>query len=249
MGDPSLIYDKQAISVDCVIFGFDGSAIHVLLIKRQQVSSQGETIIDQKLPGSLISDKEDLPHAALRITQELIGQQPVHLRQMEIFSDPLRVQGDALQWINDYYKVSMSRVVTMAFFALVKLDQRLRSYAKRKSADWVELNEVHSLALDHNRILITAIDYLMRLFRHEPVAFEFLPKKFTIKQLQSLYEAVFDTAIDNRNFRKKILPLYLVPTGKIETNVSHRPAQYYYFDSKKYRQINKKLFKSGWNIW
>jgi 8-oxo-dGTP diphosphatase len=249
MGDPRLTYDKQAISVDCVIFGFDGNTIHVLLIKRQHLSSPGETVTDQKLPGSLISDKEDLPRAALRITQELIGHAPVHLRQMEIFSDPQRVQGDALRWINEYYKVAMSRVVTMAFFALVKLDQRLKNLARRKSAEWVELNNVHSLALDHNRILITAIDYLMRLFRHEPVAFEFLPKKFTIKQLQGLYEAVFDTAIDNRNFRKKILPLYLVPTGKIESNVSHRPAQYYYFDSKKYKQINKKLFKSGWNIW
>jgi ADP-ribose pyrophosphatase YjhB (NUDIX family) len=240
MGDPRLVYDKQAISVDCVIFGFDGTAIHALLVKRQRVLSSGEIITDQKLPGSLISDKEDLPHAAARVTQELIGPLPINLRQMEIFSDPKRVQGEALKWINDYYKVAISRVVTMVFFAVVKLDQRLKNYTLRKGASWVELNEVRHLALDHNQILMKAIDYLMQLFRQEPVAFELLPRKFTIKQLQNLYEAVFDINLDNRNFRRKVLPLYIVPTGEIETSVAHRPAQYYYFDSKKYKQVNKK---------
>jgi 8-oxo-dGTP diphosphatase len=136
----------------------------------------------------------------------------------------------------------------MVFFAVVKLDQRLKNYTLRKGANWVELNEVRHLALDHNQILITAIDYLMQLFRQEPVAFEFLPRKFTIKQLQNLYEAVFDISLDNRNFRRKIFPLYIVPTGEIENSVTHRPAQYYYFDSKKYKQVNKKLFKLSWNI-
>jgi 8-oxo-dGTP diphosphatase len=234
MGDPRLVYDKQAISVDCVVFGFDGTTMHVLLVKRKRTLSTGENVIDQKLPGSLISDKEDLPHAAARVTQELIGALPIKLRQMEIFSDPKRVQGEALKWINDYYKVAITRVVTMVFFAVIKLDRRLKNYVLRKGASWVELNEVRHLALDHNQILITAIDYLMRLFRQEPVAFDFLPRKFTIKQLQNLYEAVFDTALDNRNFRRKMLPQYIVPTGEIEDSVTHRPAQYFYFDSKKY---------------
>ena len=88
----------------------------------------------------------------------------------------------------------------------------------------------------------------MQLFRQEPVAFELLPRKFTIKQLQTLYEAVYDISFDNRNFRRKVLPLYIVPTGEIETGVTHRPAQYYYFDNKKYNQINKKFFKLNWNI-
>jgi 8-oxo-dGTP diphosphatase len=231
-----------------VIFGFDGTAIHVLLVQRRRVLPSGEIITGQKLPGSLISDREDLPHAAMRITRELIGAQPVKLRQMEIFSDPQRVQGDELKWVNGYYGVKITRVVTMVFFALVKLDQRLRNYSMRKGADWVELDEVRGLALDHNQILMRAIDCLMQLFRKEPVAFEFLPKKFTIKQLQSLYEAVFDTSIDNRNFRRKMLPLYIVPTGEAEASVTHRPAQYYYFDRKKYKQLSKKRFKLDWNI-
>jgi hypothetical protein len=248
MGDPRLVYDNQAISVDCVIFGFDGTAIQVLLVKRQHGLLPGEIITDQKLPGSLISDKEDLPHAAARVTYELLGATPVNFRQMEIFSDPKRVQGDALKWINDYYGVKITRVVTMVFLAFVRLDQRLKNHAQRKDASWVELNEVRHLALDHNRILMAAIDRLMQLFRQEPVAFDLLPRKFTIKQLQTLYEAVYDMRFDNRNFRRKVLPLYIVPTGEIETNVTHRPAQYYYFDSKKYTQINKKLFKLNWNI-
>jgi 8-oxo-dGTP diphosphatase len=248
MGDPGLVYDKQAISVDCVIFGFDGTTIQVLLVKRQRTLPSGEIITDQKLPGSLISDKEDLPHAAARVTHELIGSLFVNFRQMEIFSDPQRVQGDELKWINDYYGVKISRVVTMVFLAFVRLDQRLKNHTQRKGASWVELNEVRHLALDHNRILMTAIDYLMQLFRQEPIAFELLPRKFTIKQLQTLYEAVYDMSFDNRNFRRKALPMYIVPTGEIETSVTHRPAQYYYFDSKKYTQVNKKLFKLNWNI-
>ena len=172
MGTPGLIYDKQAISVDCVVFGFDGTAIHVLLVKRQRMSPSGEASTDLKLPGSLISDREDLPHAAARVTQELIGLHAIKLRQMEIFSDPMRVQGEALKWINDYYKVKISRVVTMVFLAFVRLDQRLKNHVQRKGAScWVELNEVRHLALDHNRILMTAIDHLMQLFRQEPVAF------------------------------------------------------------------------------
>jgi hypothetical protein len=248
MGDPRLVYDKQAISVDCVVFGFDGTAIHVLLVKRHRVLPSGEVLTGLKLPGSLISDKEDLPYAAVRVTQEFIGQHPVKFRQMEIFSDPQRVQGDELKWVNDYYGVKITRVVTMVFLAFVRLDQRLKNHVVRKGAEWVELNEVRRLALDHNQILMRGIDFLMQLFRKEPVAFEFLPRKFTIKQLQNLYEAVFDMPIDNRNFRKKMLPLYIVPTGEAETSVMHRPAQYYYFDSKKYKQYNKRLFKQNWNI-
>jgi 8-oxo-dGTP diphosphatase len=243
MGDSRLVYDKQAISVDCVVFGFDGTTVQVLLVKRQHTLPSGEVLTDQKLPGSLISDKEDLTHAAARVTHELIGPLSVKFRQMEIFSDPQRVQGDELKWINEYYKVKITRVVTMVFLAFVRLDQRLKNLTQRKGASWAELNEVRHLALDHNRILMTAIDHLMRLFRQEPIAFEFLPRKFTIKQLQTLYEAVYDMSIDNRNFRKKVLPLYIVPTGEIETSVTHRPAQYYYFDSKKYIQHNKRIFK------
>jgi 8-oxo-dGTP diphosphatase len=246
MGSPILRYDKQAISVDCVVFGFDGTTLQVLLVKRRCVLPSKEVIEDYKLPGSLISDTEDLPHAAARVTQELIEVRNIHLRQMAIFSDPQRVHGEELKWINNYYGVTLSRVVTMVFFALVKLDRRVKNCTVRKGANWVELNEVHHLALDHNQILIAAIDHLMQLFRHEPVAFDFLPRKFTLRQLQDLYEAVLDVDIDNRNFRKKILSLeYIVPTGKMEVKVSHKPAQYYFFDNKKYQQKVRKILRLG----
>jgi 8-oxo-dGTP diphosphatase len=163
---------------------------------------------------------------------------------MEIFSDPQRVQGNELKWINSYYNVNLSRVVTMAFFALVKLDKKLINHTIRKDAEWVELNEVQHLAFDHNKILMTAIDRLLQLFQQEPVAFEFLPRKFTLRQMQNLYETVLDVEIDNRNFRKKILSLgYVTPTGEYENSVPHKPAEYYHFDGKKYEQKNKKIFK------
>jgi hypothetical protein len=238
-----LRYDKQAISVDCVIFGFDGAAIRVLLIRRQRTLPSGEILTDHKLPGSLISDTEDLPHAANRVTQEVIGGREVNLRQMEIFSDPRRLRGEELKWINDYYGVTPSRVVTMAFITFVRLDQRLKNYTIRKEADWAVADEVRRLALDHNRILSTAMGHLTRLFQQEPVAFELLPRKFTITQLQNLYEAVFHTTINKRSFRKT-LPPYILPTGERDATVSHIPAQYYHFNKRKYNQISKKLLKS-----
>jgi ADP-ribose pyrophosphatase YjhB (NUDIX family) len=238
-----LKYDKQAISVDCVIFGFDGTAIRVLLTRRQRTLPSGEILTDRKLPGSLISDTEDLLHAAIRVTQEVIGGRNVNLRQMEIFSNPRRLRGEELKWLNNYYGVTFSRVVTMAFITFVRLDQRLKNYAIRKGADWATVSEVQRLALDHNRILDTAMDYLMRFFQQEPVAFELLPGKFTITQLQNLYEAVFHTTINNRSFRK-MLPPYILPTGESETAASPNPVQYYYFNKRKYKQISKKLLKS-----
>jgi hypothetical protein len=243
LGKSGLKYDKQAISVDCVVIGFDGTAIRVLLTRRQYTLPSGEILTDRKLPGSLISDTEDLPHAAIRVTQEVIGGRSVNLRQMEIFSDPRRLRSKELKWISDYYGVTPSRVVTMAFITFVRLDQRLKNYSIRKGAAWVAVNEVHRLALDHDRILATAMDYLMRFFQQEPVAFELLPRKFTITQLQNLYEAVFHTTINRRSFLK-MLPPYILPTGKSEITTSLKPAQYYYFNKRKYKQISKKLSKS-----
>ncbi|MCL2097395.1 MAG: NUDIX hydrolase [Bacteroidales bacterium] len=240
----SLHYDKQALSVDCVVFGFNGKLLKVLLEKRRRISPSRKIISDLKLPGSLISDTEDINDAAYRVISEFTGARNISLRQMEVFSEPKRVQGNELNWINDYYRVSLTRVVTIVFFALVKLDEKLEDYSHRRGAKWVELNEVQNLALDHNKILITAIDHLLNLFHLEPVAFEFLPRKFTIRQLQNLYETIFDVKIDNRNFRKKMASLeYVVPLDKKESNVAHKPAQYYSFNKRKYEQKNRKIFK------
>jgi 8-oxo-dGTP diphosphatase len=244
MGNPNLTYDNQAISVDCTVFGFDGSALRVLLVHRHHTLPSGEETEDLKLPGSLISDCEDLPSAASRVMRELIGVRSIYLKQMEVFSDPQRVRGSELRWINTFYGVSLSRVLTVGFFALVKLDEKLMHYSKRKGGEWAELGHVRRLALDHNKILVTAIDYLIQLFQQEPIAFEFLPRKFTLKQLQKLYETVLDVEIDNRNFRKKILSLeYVLPAGKCEEGVPHKPAQYYFFDRKIYKRENKKILK------
>lgn len=241
MGDPALTYDRQAISVDCVVFGFDGHALKVLLIRRRKEFSDGGEKIDMKLPGSLIAVGENLETAAQRVMSELTGINNIYLCQMEVFSDPHRVVGEELDWINDYYGVTLSRVVTVVFYALVRLDSRLTGYTVRKNARWVELGEVKRLALDHKNILISAIDFLRRRFRQEPMAYELLPRKFTVRMLQNLYEAVLDMEIDNRNFRKKILSQsYIVPVGEKETGVAHKPARYYRFDRKTYERENKR---------
>ncbi len=241
MGDPTLIYNRQAISVDCAVFGFDGRALKVLLIRRRRVGADGEERLDNKLPGSLIASNEGLEAAAHRVMGELTGIEDIYLRQMGVFSDPLRVTGEELEWINGYYGVDLTRVVTVVFYALVRLDQRLIDYTSRKNAKWVELGEVKRLALDHNNILVSAIGFLMERFGHEPMAYELLPRKFTVRMLQNLYEAVLGVEIDNRNFRKKILAQsYIVPVGEKETGVAHKPAGYYRFDRKVYDREHKR---------
>ncbi len=244
MGERGLKYDDQAISVDCVVFGFDGHALRVLLVRRERTLPERGVVADMKLPGSLIADTEDLESAASRVMGELTGITDIYLRQMEVFSDPARVQGDELQWINDFYGVNLRRVLTVVFHAVVKLDARLIEYTAAKGAQWVELDSVRGLALDHNRIVVSAIGFLISRLRHEPLAFALLPRKFTIRQLQDLYQAVLGIEIDNRNFRKKILSQpYIIPLGEKQTGVWHKPAQYYRFDARIFEREHKSKFK------
>jgi hypothetical protein len=193
----------------------------------------GEEVVDMKLPGSLIADTEDLDSAAHRVTDELTGVRNLPLRQMKTFSDPCRVNGMELDWINNYYNVRLTRVITVVFFAMVRLDERLVECALRKNASWVPLDEVKRLALDHNNILIAGIDHMTAMFDQGLIPFECLPHRFTLRQLQNLFEAALGKEMDNRNFRKKMLAQELVvATGEYECNVPHKQAMYYMFKRK-----------------
>ncbi|MDR3297713.1 MAG: NUDIX hydrolase [Prevotellaceae bacterium] len=242
MTNSNLTYDNQGISVDCVVFGFDGSTLRVLLSHRWR-EGEGVKSFDCKLPGSLIADNEDLPGAAHRVIHDLMGARPVRLYAIDSFSDPQRVPKTDLRWINSYYHVALARVLTVVYFALVKLDSRLMAHTTRKGGEWAIVSDVEKLALDHNQILIAGFDHLAQQLRHEPVAFDLLPNEFTIRQLRNLYEVVLDIEMDSRNFRKKILSLsYIIPLKKRESFVSHKPAKFFAFDEKLYkRSIERKI--------
>ena len=143
---------NQSLSVDCAVFGFNGKSLKVLLIERRYYAP--DTRLDKlKLPGAMILDNETLPQAAYRVLEEATGLRDVYLKQMDIFSDPNRVSGEELEWINRYHGIRTERVVTVGYYALVKLDTRTVAYTTAKGAQWVDVDSIQRLAMDHKQIL------------------------------------------------------------------------------------------------
>lgn len=144
-------------------------------------------------------------------------------------------------------------MVTVGYYALVKLDSRTIAYTTATGAQWVDVDSIQRLAMDHKQILTRALSVLCREMLQSPVAFELLPRKFTIRALQNLYSAVLGIEIDNRNFRKKILASgFLTPTSEKEQGVAHKPAQsqYYTFNKNAYKKAVKEKLKLGFiNNW
>ncbi len=239
-----LVQTNHSLSVDCVVFGFNGKSLKVLLVERRYKELLPNREKEYKLPGSMILDNETLPNAANRVLAEMTGLSDVFLQQTKIFSDPERVSGDELRWINEFHDISAQRVVTVGYYALVKLDTFVVDHTSSKGAHWAKVEEVKHLAMDHKLILCDALSVLCEQIISSPIAFELLPRKFTIRQLQSLYSAILGIEIDNRNFRKKILGLgFLVPTGEKEHGVAHKPAEFYTFNKSTFNKIVKNKFK------
>lgn len=243
------VQTNSAISVDCVIFGFDGDNLKVLLVRRRTADPLYD---DQglKLPGAMIRENETLPEAAVRVSEGVTGMRNLYLKQTSIFSDPDRVDRDELKWICRYHGISTDRVVTVGYYALVKLDRGLAGYTSRKGASWFNIDDVHDLIMDHMDILSDALSVLQKDILWSPIAFQMLPKKFTVRQLQNLLEAVFGIEIDNRNFRKKLFSSgILQETDEFERNVNHKPARLYMMNRSAFgkKEITKKLqFVATW---
>lgn len=225
------------VSVDCVVFGFDVRGLKVLLIERENPDNTAGK--NHQLPGDLIHNDENLDQAAARVLKELTGLNDLYLQQFAAFGDPLRVKRENdLEWLRSIRKDPDARVVTIGYFSLIKPENfRPSANSFAKKAEWVSLTLVPELAFDHNLILNSALDALKRKMRVEPIGFELLPKKFTLRQLQSLYEAVLSNEIDKRNFRRKVQSMdFLVPLEEKQRGVSHKPAQLFQFDEQAYRR-------------
>jgi 8-oxo-dGTP diphosphatase len=232
------------ISVDCVIFGFNEGNLKVLLIERERIQNNHTGGHKLKLPGNLISENEDLDTSAVRTLKELTGLDNIFLKQFAVFGAPDRLTPEEdLEWLRKTSGLRVDRVVTVAYYSLIKISE---SSITEKTI-WHPINNLPELIFDHNRILYAALENLQNEFRSKPLCFELLPKKFTLKQIQDIYESVLNVKLDNRNFRKKIRPLdCLVPLPEKEKEVNHKPAQLYRFDNKLYEK-NKKL-KNGFYL-
>ncbi len=211
---------SYSFSLDCLIFGYQNGKINVLLIKRNAEPFIG----DWAIPGDLINPEEDLPDAAERILYDLTSLKNIDLHQSQTFGKPDRhPQG---------------RVITCAYFALVKInevDAKASSWANE--VKWVPVNEVEDLAFDHNEILSSTFEILKQKLNTEPVCFDLLPCKFTLNEMQQLYEYAFNVEMDKANFRKKIKHLPLIDLNEKQTNVKHRPARLFKFDAAKYKDM------------
>lgn len=224
------------ISVDCVVFGFDGTHLRVLLVKRSGSDACGD-YNDMKLPGSLIYRDEDLDAAARRVLDELTGLKDVSLTQFKAFGsrDRTRNPRDVL-WLERAQQEHVELIVTIAYFALVKLDPQMERAVNPLTAEWRGIDEVGVLAFDHNQIIEEALAAIRREgANNRSLIFDLLPKKFTASQLRRLTEIIAGKPLDVRNFHKKIAQLpYVVPLEEREQGVSHRAARYYRFDRKAY---------------
>jgi len=230
----STLYNPH-ISVDCVVFGFDGEKLKVLLIERrleEQVDEQSELYNDKKLPGSIILNDEDIDDAASRVLNELTGLKNIYLRQFKSFGNPARTNNPRdILWLERTTQLKIGRIVTVAYVALIKIDRKLVFNADDSSANWYDVNEIAkmTLAFDHNKIIQTGLEHIRHRVDVEPhLLFELLPKKFTISQLRILHDVLHQTRSDVRNFQKKVSQMpYLVMLDETEEGVPHRAARLY----------------------
>jgi 8-oxo-dGTP diphosphatase len=223
-------YFSSAFTVDNVIFGFDEGDLKILLVKRGTTPYKGAWA----LPGDFVHFKEKLEVASARVLHELTGLDKVYLEQVETFSEPDRHP--------------MGRVITTAFFSLVKVDDfEIKASGWASNAQWISIQEIDKLAFDHNEILDACFKKLQRRVRVQPIGFELLPHRFTLTELQHLYEAILEPkdGLDKRNFRKKILAMdLLIDSKEVQEGVAHRPAKLYEFDKYKY----EKFVESGFSF-
>jgi len=215
------------ISVDCVIFGFDGERLNVLLIEEKDI---GQGILRKRLPGDLIHRGEGLDESADRVLRELASLKNVHLQQFHTFGDPLRVNAEKdRKWLELYRANPKERVITVAYYALVKMADFVPNPSSfAGEALWVDIREIPELAFDHNCIVDVALTKLQSHFELNKTAYELLPPKFTLNQLQQLHEAITQEELDKRNFRKKIVREKMIEaTEEKQKGVLHKPARLY----------------------
>ncbi|MDI1429309.1 MULTISPECIES: NUDIX hydrolase [Polyangium] len=219
-------YPRPALAVDCVVFGLDEEDLKVLLIRRGVDPFAGRWA----LPGGFVRLEETLDEAARRELREEAGIEKVYLEQLYTFG---AVDRDPRE-----------RVVSVTYYALVKLSEhRVRAATDAREAAWFAIDDLPKLAFDHETIVDKAITRLRGKVRYAPIGFELLPKKFTLTQLQRVYEKVLGYELDKRNFRKKVAATgLLVELDEVEQDVAHRAARLYTFDEKTYRKLEKEGF-------
>lgn len=222
----SYAFARPALTVDIVVFALDDEDLQVMLIERDLEPFAGQWA----LPGGFVRVEETLDGAANRELREETGLHDIFLEQLFTFGD---LERDPRE-----------RIVTVAYYALVNLaGHNVQASTDARNAAWFPVTELPTLAFDHARIIETALERLRGKVRYQPLGFELLPERFTLRQLQHLYEIVLGRELDKRNFRKKVLSMgILKETNEIEKDVAHRAARLFRFDQRAYQKLTRQGF-------
>lgn len=209
--------DKVLLAVDCIIFGFDKEQLKILLIKRDFEPEKGKW----SLIGGFLKKEENLDKAAIRILHHLTGLNNIYMEQLYSFS---KVNRDPAE-----------RTISVAYYALIDIASHDEQMLSIDSAQWFNLKKAPKLIFDHNRMVERAISRLQRRAMAKPIGFELLPNKFTMRQLQKLYEAILDKKLDKRNFINKFNSLdILVKLDEKDMTASRKGSFLFRFDKEKY---------------
>jgi 8-oxo-dGTP diphosphatase len=215
--------NRVALSVDCIIFGFDENKLKVLLIRSDLKKYKNKF----SLLGDLVKPQEDLRQSAYRILQQRTGMTDLYLEQVHTFGEVGRHPA--------------GRVVSVAYCSLINV-QNHRLKILDNDLHWHDVNGITELLFDHKKIFDACYSWLQKRVQEHPLAFNLLPNKFSLRELQNLYEAILNKKLDRRNFRKKFFSMnFLIDQGEDEKNVPHRPGRLYKFDYEKYEK-NKKTW-------
>lgn len=226
------IYAHLNVSVDCVVFGWSGKDLNVLLIEQKRADINKHLPPRIALPGDLVLENEGLDDAAIRILKELTNLEGIFLHQFHTFGNPERVKGlKDRDWLRSFREHPEAHVITVAYYSLVRMDgfkPEASSFASK--TQWIKLKEIPDLVFDHNEIVSTALDHLKMDVEQKNIGFELLPEKFTLSQIQSLHEAILERKLDKRNFRKSIKKLEtIVPLNEKQVGVTHKPGQLFVY--------------------
>ncbi len=214
---------QSAISVNCVVFGFDGKELKLLLIERELEPYKG----DWSLPGGLVYPREDLQAAASKVLHSITGMDSIYRAQLKAFAATDRHP--------------FGRVITVAYLCLLRhVEADLTESTFAKTTQWFNVNRRPDLVFDHEKIVSAAVTRLRENIRSRPIAFELLNEKFTLPELQLLYEKVLGKSLDKRNFRRKISYMdFLQDTQEVQKQKMYRPAKLYRFNTELYQEAKQ----------
>lgn len=212
--------DRFLVAVDCIIIGFRDNKLNILIARRPFEPLKG----GWSLMGGFVNKEETVQNAAIRVVNEFTGISDVYLEQVGAYGDLERDLGE--------------RVISIAYYALVNIENFDKSLTSRFDAKWVKMNNLPELIFDHNKMVRDTLNQLQRRAAIKPIGFNLLNEQFTLPTLQSLYESIYQENIDKRNFRKKLTSMdILEKLDEKDKSSSKKGAYYYRFNKEKYDQL------------